>query len=150
MTDPFEQFTAAVSQAYRCIQRIKNLEMDGFGLRGTHVMCLYVLGRHPNGLTAAELSCVCGEDKAAISRAAGLLEQRGLIVFAPETDKKRYRAKARLTQAGTEVARQMTGIILHVIEAADRGISETELAAFYRTFTKLTANLQNYLAGKEA
>lgn len=150
MTDRFEQFTAAVSRMYRCIQRIKSQEMDEFGLRGGHVTCLYFLGRHPGGLTSAELSAICGEDKAAVSRTVGELEDRGLISLTSTADKKRYRAKVQLTQSGEAVARRMDEIIVHIVERADRGLSEEERTVFYRAFAKISDNLQAYAAGKEA
>lgn len=48
-------------------------------------MCLYYLGKHPEGLTTSELTKLCCEDKAAVSRALSQLESGGLIVReAPE------------------------------------------------------------------
>ena len=47
--------------------------MKKFGLRASHTMCLYYLGRYDGGLTATQLTELCKEDKAAISRCLGQL-----------------------------------------------------------------------------
>ena len=62
----FQLFVSGVSTCYKYIQRIKNLKMTEFGLKGTHVMCLFFLHHNPEGLTAAQLCQLCAEDKAAI------------------------------------------------------------------------------------
>ena len=56
MTDRFETFVLTINRIYRCIQRIKDREMEALGLKGSHVMCLFQLRQHPEGLTAAELA----------------------------------------------------------------------------------------------
>ena len=97
MYDRFETFTARISSIYRCIQKIKSMEI---GLKGSHVMCLFHLGRqddgHPGsaggGLTAGELCALCGEDKAAISRSIAELEERGYLLRPDADGKKAYRA----------------------------------------------------------
>ena len=78
VAEQFESFTAAVTRAYKCLQKIKNRETERMGLKGSHVMCLYYIGKTPGGLTAAELCRLCHEDKAAISRTLVDLTERGL------------------------------------------------------------------------
>ena len=70
MENRFETFSGSIVQLNRCLQKIKDLEMRRLGLRANHAMCLYYLGRHPEGLTATQLTDLCREDKAAISRRA--------------------------------------------------------------------------------
>ena len=79
MTHRFETFVLSINRIYRCIQKIKSQEMTELGLKGTHVMCLFQLRQYPQGLTAAELSHFCMEDKAAISRAISRLEELELV-----------------------------------------------------------------------
>lgn len=146
MLERFEQFTARVGQMYRCIQRIKNREMEEFGLRGTHVMCLHFLDKHPQGLTSTELSAACGEDKAAISRVVAELRERGLV----HAEENRYRSPVRLTQTGAAVALRMREIIREVVTRADKGVSEEDLAVFYRVFARISTNLSAYVNGEES
>ena len=79
VAEQFESFTAAVTRAYKCLQKIKNRETERMGLKGSHVMCLYYIGKTPGGLTAAELCRLCHEDKAAISRTLVDLTGRGYL-----------------------------------------------------------------------
>lgn len=51
VAEQFESFTAAVTRAYKCLQKIKNRETERMGLKGSHVMCLYYIGKTPGGLT---------------------------------------------------------------------------------------------------
>ena len=77
----FVAFVNNINQIYRCVQKIKNNEMTEFGLRGTHVMCIFHLNHAKAALTSARLSVICGEDKAAISRVVSELAEKDLIVF---------------------------------------------------------------------
>ena len=80
MIHRFEQLTTGVSQIYKNIQRIKTLEMRSLGLKGTHVMCLYFLSSHPDGLTASDLCALCKENKAGISRILSDLKEQDLYI----------------------------------------------------------------------
>ena len=79
MFDRFETFVTTISTIHRYMQKIKSTEMKTLGLKGTHVMCLYSLGKHPEGLTATQLCRLCGEDKAAISRAITELTDKKFV-----------------------------------------------------------------------
>lgn len=93
MNQGFEAFVTSITQIYRCIQKIKAREMKALDLKSTHVMCLFQMQQHPEGLTAAQLSTLCGEDKGAVSRALSELEARGLAAFADQPGRKRYRTE---------------------------------------------------------
>lgn len=41
----FENFTFLINKIYRDIQKIKLFELKKYGLKGSHMMCLYHLGR---------------------------------------------------------------------------------------------------------
>ena len=108
MIQRFDAFVSGITSCYKYIQRIKSLEMTEFGLKGTHVMCLYYLSQNPAGLTASQLCGLCAEDKAAISRTVSELRNRGYITSLSE---KAYRAMLTLTTAGQEVARKFDKLI---------------------------------------
>ena len=76
MRNRFEEFVACAVEINRCIQRIKDQEMQRFGLRSRHTMCLYFLGCHPEGLSVGALADLTKEDKAAVSRCLGQLAER--------------------------------------------------------------------------
>ena len=138
MIDRFQLFVTGITECYKHIQRIKTAEMTELGLKGTHVMCLFFLHRHPDGLTAAQLCRVCAEDKAAISRTLKTLKKRGYIV----TGEKRYRAALTLTDEGTRVAEQLDGLICQWVGVGGDGLTDEERAAFYRALERIVDNLR--------
>ena len=80
--------------------------MQPLGLKSIHVMCLFYLQQHPEGLTASQLTTLCEEDKGAIARALSALEQKHLIAFGDHPGQsKRYRTRITLTDAGQDAAR---------------------------------------------
>ena len=138
MLNRFEDFVTGITECHRYIQRIKAMEMTELGLKGTHVMCLFYLGRSPEGLTAARLCALCGEDKAAVSRTLSELEQLGHCV---RSDKK-YRAALTLTDSGRELAGRLNGLVEQWVTAGGDGLTDEERAAFYQTLGKIAANLR--------
>ena len=137
MLQRFETFVTGITTCYKCIQRIKSMEMTEFGLKGAHVMCLFFLHRNPEGLTAAQLCQLCEEDKAAISRTVALLQEKGYV----EASDRRYRASLRLTEAGQAIALRIDHLIAHWVELGSAGLPEEDRAAFYRALEIIAGNL---------
>ena len=100
MENIFENFTVTVLKLNKLVQKIKNFEMQEYGLKTIHVMCGYYLNVHPQGLTAAELAKLTLEDKAAISRALKTLQEKGYVNYNPN----QYNAVIRLTNDGKKFA----------------------------------------------
>lgn len=150
MIQRFEKFITGITRIYKSIQKIKKHKMSALGLKGTHAMCLHYLNRHPDGLTAARLCRLCSEDKSGISRILADLEQKKLIRYELEDNRKKYRAKAVLTKDGLNESRKLTKGILHAVEAGGRGISEKELESFYRTLSRIADNLEQACSELEA
>ena len=111
MLQRFQSFVTGVTLCYKSIQKIKATEMTEFGLKGTHVMCLFFLSQHPEGLTAAQLSQMCAEDKAAISRTLAVLQEKGYI----QAGEKKYRAPLRLTPAGQALSVFFSDVFLVLV-----------------------------------
>ena len=142
MIDRFELFTTTITQIYKNLQRIKMQEMSGFELRGTYVMCLFELNRNPEGLTITQLSQLCGEDKAAISRTVSELVKRGLVTSNKD---KKYRAPLLLTKEGKETACKIDALASTAVEAGSNGLTAEELKIFYKALTTISDNLNKYL-----
>ena len=143
MIHRFHTFVSAITLCYKSIQRIKSAEMTEFGLKGTHVMCLFYLHHEPTGLTAAQLCSCCEEDKAAISRTLAELTEKGYILPAQDPGKKKYRAAMRLTEAGVQVAEKVDVLIAQWVTAGGEGLTDEERDVFYRTLTIIAENLRN-------
>ena len=142
MIDRFELFATTITQIYKNLQRIKMQEMSGFELRGTYVMCLFEVNRNPEGLTITQLSQLCGEDKAAISRTISELVKRGLVT---SNNNKKYRAPLVLTEEGQETANKIDALASTAVQAGSAGLTMEELKIFYKALTTISDNLNNYL-----
>ena len=142
MITRFEIFTTTITQIYKNLQKIKMQEMADSELRGIHVMCLFQLNRHKDGLTVTEISNLCGEDKAATSRTVSDLIQKGLVT----TDKeKKYRTPIMLTKEGQEIADKIDKQAAQAVESVGQGLTDDERETFYKALTIISENLKNYL-----
>lgn len=142
MVERFEDFTSNIALAYKYIIKIKTHEMEKFGLKASHVMCLYNLGKYPDGLTAGELTKLCEEDKAGVSKSVASLREKGLVILDDENGAKKYRAKYKITEAGKEVYDKISKIIIHVVKECSADLTDEERATFYRSLETITANLE--------
>lgn len=149
MTQRFEAFVLSINRIYRSIQKIKSQEMVELGLRGPHVMCLFQLRQYPEGLTAAELSSLCLEDKAAVSRVISKLEELRLVQLQEPGGKRRYRAKIRLTEAGNQAAEKMTALIRRAVQRGGDGLSDAQREVLYPALETIARNLGGLCAGEE-
>ena len=128
-----------ITVCYKYLQKIKSTEMTEYGLKGSHVMCLFFLNQNESGLTAAQLCQLCAEDKAAISRNLSSLQEKGLIV----TDEtKKYRALITLTPKGKEIALCLNGLIEQWVSFGGDGLEDSDRAAFYRGLDIISNNLR--------
>jgi len=144
MIDRFEDFTAYIAQAQKYILKIKTHEMQSFGLKASHVMCLFYMGKHKEGLTAGELTHLCMEDKAGISKALSELKKKELIIPDTNGGKKIYRAKYFLTEKGKEIYQKTNEIITKVVEECGKGLSNEERNIFYHSMNLIVANLKTH------
>ncbi len=148
MKERFEIFVTAITQIYRSIQKLKSQEMAGFGLKGTHVMCLFQLEQHREGLTSLQLAQFCDEDKAAISRAVSELRKLGLVQV-PQDSGRHYRVLLTLTEQGRQVTGQMNRKIIEAVMAGAQGYSQEEREIFYCVLLRVAENLQAACAAAE-
>ena len=136
--DRFENFTVTVLKINKLVQKIKLFEMDGSGLKAIHVMCIYYAGGGP--VTAGELCRLTCEDKAAISRALGMLKGRGFINY----DAGKYNAEVTLTGKGRELCDFIKVKSSAAVEAAGADLSEEERALLYKSLASVADNLEKY------
>lgn len=148
MLGRYAQFTGAVSNLHKAIQKIERDEMTRYGLKGPHVQCLLEMSKRLDGVTAAELSQLCGKDKAAVSRDLAELEQAGMVVREGG-----YRAACYLTEQGLRTALDIQKTAALAVDLAGRGLTERDREIFYRSLGLIEANLdllsREGLPGKE-
>ena len=142
MTQRFELFCNTINRIHRNLQRIKLKEMEEFGLKGIHVMCLFELNHNPEGLTLTQLSNLCEEDKAAISRAVSELTRRKLVT---SDSVKKYRSLITLTKDGKTAAAKIDEKAEAAVIAVSGDLTEEQRNALYQMLTYISNNLDNYL-----
>lgn len=145
MKNRFENFTRSIARIYRAVQRIKTAEMAELGLKGTHVMCLFSLCEHADGLSPTQLGEACCEDKAAISRAVRELKSLGFVEEVCDPGKK-YRAPIVLTQKGRDAACKLQEKIENAVTAGGKCLSDEERAVFYEKLEGIADNLDTYFS----
>ena len=142
LIERFEAFTVSVTKAYKCIQKIKLVEAERIGLKSNHVMCIYYLGKNPEGLTATELCKLCVEDKAAVSRTIVDLTKKGFVKPTETDSGRKYRTKIMLTQEGRDINKQMKEAIAMEVSKFSSSLDEDERESFYRAFSHITDDLE--------
>ena len=145
MEQRFETFTVLITKISRSIRRIKTEEMAEFDLKSPHVSCIYYLYRNGE-MSAKELCDVCDEDKAAISRAIGYLEDNGYIECNSKAEK-RYKSPLRLTANGKKIGAKVADKIDNILKLANPNMSDNELKQFYQSLTTIANNLQKICEG---
>lgn len=141
MDNRYDKFTTLILNISRYIQKIKNFEMENFGLKGNYVQCIYHLYKEKEGVSAKVLSLMCGEDKSAISRTIKELENAG-YVFIEEKESQKYRNPIKLTKKGEILGEQVALKIENILNIASDGILEDEREKFYSQLTLISGNLQ--------
>ena len=140
MENIFENFTITILKLNKLVQRIKNFEMQEYGLKTIHVMCVYYLDNHPDGLTASELTKLTLEDKAAISRALKVLHEKGYISY----DYNKYNAAIRLTDEGKQFAAIIGKKADRAVGAGSYNFTDEERTSFYIQLSTIADNLEKY------
>jgi len=140
MENRFENFTYLVLKTGKIIQRIKNIEMEEFGLKAVHVMCIYHLSKSPEGLSNKDLVALTLEDKAAISRAITLLQKKEII----NCQVKKYHGIITLTEYGKEIAEYIDKRSDEALEKSGIGVTDQERDELYATLRKIEENIENH------
>lgn len=143
MIQRFEEFVSLISNIHKDIQKIKQDRMKQFGLSGNHVMCLFYLAKHEEGLTAANLCQLMSVNKAAVSRTLAELIEKEYVIYADQEEGKKYRAIVKLTEKGVSVTEQIDGIICEVVNEIGKDLEDKERNIMYRSLEIVSKNLDS-------
>ncbi len=138
MADRFERLAFSIAEITRAWHKLAADEMAQYGLKGPLAMYLIVLSRYEDGLTATQLSERVGKDKADVSRAVALFEEKG---FLKKDEGHAYRARLRLTDEGKRAARHIRKQARIGTAIVGSEISEQERAVFYKTLEYIAERL---------
>lgn len=138
MIQRFERFSYGIFEINRCWHKLAAEEMEKYGLKGPYAVYLIALARSETGITAAQLCELCGRDKADVSRAIRMMEEKGLVC----REGTNYRALLKLTPEGQQAAAHVKKRASLAVEHAGKGFSQEERAIFYQVLDTITVNLQ--------
>ncbi len=141
MEDRFEHFSYALFELSRCWYKITGSEMKRYELSGTHGYYLITLFRYPEGLTAANFCEILGRDKAGVSRALRLLEERGLV-HKEGTNRRNYNGVYKLTEDGRKAAEHTRRRVSTAVRHTGTKLTEEERRIFYSALEQITADLR--------
>lgn len=141
MISRFERFTTAIAGIHRSIQKIEREEMIKYGLKGAYAQYLTVMGRFPEGITAARLCELCDKDKAAVSRAVAEMEELELI-YREDVNESGYRALLKLTADGVEAAEYVGEKAQAAVAIAGGSLDDTQRTVMYQALEQIAAELR--------
>lgn len=141
MENRFKNFTILINKIGKSVRKLKTEEMREYGLKGIHVSCIYYLYVE-NSLTSKELTDICVEDKAAISRALDYLEKNQFIIC-EDNDKKRYKNKIYLTDKGKEIGKIISKKIDNILEEVSKGLTEENRKQLYQSLSIISNKLND-------
>ena len=129
MKERFQTFTVLVANLNRCIYKIKTEEMAEYDLKSSHVSCLYYIFKY-DSLTPTQLCCLCGEDKANISRSIKYLEEKGYLIITSKADKK-YHSPIELTFSGYKIGKNLSEKVNKILNYVSDGLSDENRKIMY-------------------
>lgn len=141
MIERFETFSLAISDISKQWHKLTTEEMGKYGLKGPHSIYLLVMAKYEEGLTAPQLCEYCGRDKADVSRAMSIMEEKGLVIKEC-INNSFYRGVLKLTDEGKKAARYVAERAGRAVEIAGRGITEEERRIFYDSLAIIAGNLR--------
>lgn len=140
MEERYQVFTGLILNISRCIQKIKNCEVEELGLKGKQVQCLFFLHKLENGASLKELCELCDEDKGAMSRTVKELMAKNLV-YIDEKSTQKYRNPIKLTTHGQKDATVIYHKINNMIAMGGNGLSDADREIFYKALARISDNL---------
>ncbi|MBQ8860305.1 MAG: hypothetical protein IJ015_03080 [Ruminococcus sp.] len=141
MIERFEKFSFAIFEITRYWHKLASEEMAKYGLKGPHATYLTTMYRFEEGITAPQLSELCGKDKADVSRMMSIMEKKGLVVK-ESVGKNLYRGLLKLTDEGKKAALHVRERVALAVDLAGKGLSNEDRETFYSALSLISDNLR--------
>lgn len=135
---PFVLYTERISKN---IKRLADAKMEPYGIRSAHIMCILQLAKSEEGLSSAELSRVCGVDKAFVSRITSELMEKNYISRDIGPKQGKYKTKFLLTDEGVKIYNVMNDIINQFIQKTSKNTPVKKLETFYEVLNSIDTEL---------
>ena len=139
LIDRFERFTSAIFTLHHSWNRIATEEMKRHGLKGADAFYLITLADADQDITASQLAELCQRDKADVSRAIAVFQEKGIL---EKQNSGRYRMALRLTEKGLALADEIRQQVVDVLESAGQGLSEEMRENMYQSLALISENLK--------
>lgn len=139
MIDRFEKFSYFISEISHHWHKIANDVMAEYGLKGPHSVYFTTLYRCPEGITATKLCEICSRDKADVSRAVSVMEEKGLLI----REGTNYRAQLKLTKEGKAIAEKINARAEAAVEKGGKSLTEEQRTVFYEAIEIICSNLED-------
>lgn len=136
-SERFETFANYISGIYWDIQKLKAKWNERLGLKSVHIFWVYLLRKHPEGLTSAELSRHSQSNRSLVSREIRELIDMGYVAYRQDQEKQRHGKKLILTPSGKEISDFISSTSLDIQNKVSKGIPAEDLVVFYRTLNTL-------------
>ena len=141
MVERFEKFSFAIFEITRYWHKLATDEMAKYGLKGPHATYLTTLYRYEEGITAPQLSELCGKDKADVSRMMSIMEKKGLVVK-ESVGKNLYRGLLKLTDEGKRAAQLVRERAALAVDLSGKGLSDEDRETFYNALELISTNMR--------
>ena len=141
MIERFEKFSFVIFEITRYWHKLASDEMAKYGLKGPHATYLTTLYRFEDGITAPQLSELCGKDKADVSRMMSIMEKKGLVIK-ESVGKNMYRGLLKLTDEGKLAAQHVRERAALAVELSSKGLSEADRETFYNALDLISSNMR--------
>jgi DNA-binding MarR family transcriptional regulator len=137
---PFVLYTERISKN---IKRLADSKMEPYGLRSAHIMCILQLAKSEKGLSSAELSRVCGVDKAFVSRITTELMEKNYISRDIGPKQGKYKTKCLLTENGKEIYNVINELLCDFISKINKNTTLKKLETFYEVLNTIDIELDD-------
>ena len=141
----FTPFVLLIERISKNIKRIADKEMEPYGLRSSHVMCMLQLAKTKDGLSSSALADACGVDKAFISRITNELLEKGCIKKEDNSQKK-YKTNFILTDKGKEINKKMTEIVSNYVRLVNQNVSKKAIENFYEVLNEFDSEISDIIS----
>ena len=135
---PFVLYTERIAKN---IKRLADKKMAPYGIRSAHIMCILQLAKSEIGLSSAELSNVCGVDKAFISRITSELMEKNYISRDIGPKQGKYKTKFLLTEEGVKIHQIINDFISQFIKKVSKNTPVRKLEIFYEVLSSIDNEL---------
>ena len=141
MVDRFEKFSFYITECAKLLSRIEEAEMERYGLKGPYAIYLLAIERQNGEITSAKLAEVARRDKADVSRALRVMEERG-IIERHASGVSNYRAAIALTDFGNEIVGSVRKKARDAVEYASHNVPRENIKLFYSSLESFYENIR--------